>query len=286
MEEMRITLKIEGKGKKFKISGRMSEIRAIECFEKLYSEIRGLNELHKDVENSLFNLPYGKQCTAEIEDDDKEEGYIKSLYANKEEGHIKSLYAKVFDFIDKKGPVSTKEIAEALEKDTILISAYVSKLKKEGKIVNTQGSKRLYVSSNFKVRETKEYGALEKLIRSDRTAYIIDYILRKSEVKVDDIRLYAERRSTYDLELVTDIIKILDEYELIYWDNEKEEYTIPDTTKIWYYSIKEGEITYIDLSHRLGKMINSDDFENPLREATEKGLVQINNDYKVYAILK
>ena len=274
MEEMRITLKIEGQGKKFKISGMMSEINAIECFERLYSEIMESNKLHKVVEKNICNLSYNKQCMVEIEDDDKEEE------------DRKSLYTKVFDFIDKKGPVSTKEIAEAFKKDTILISTYVSKLKREGKIVNTQGSKRLYVSSNLKVRETKEYGALEKLIRSDRTAYIIDYILNKSEVKVDDIRLYVERRSTYDLELVTDIIKILYKYELIYWDNGKEEYTIPDTTKIWYYSIKEGEITYIDLAHRLGKMINSDNFENPLREAMEKGLVQINNDYKVYAILK
>lgn len=277
MEQMRITLKIEGGDKEFKISGNISKNKALEYFEMLYSDLKILEKFENNLQNTDICEQNTSRCITEGEKEEKEE---------REETQRKTLYSRVLDLIKEKGPISTKEIAEKFEKDKTLISAYVSKLKAEGKIVNTQGSKRLYISANFKARATQEYGTFEKLIKYERTEYIIDYILSKSEVKVDDIKTYVSRRNTYDVELIADIIKVLDEYDLICWDNGKEGYIIPDTTKIWYYALKEDPgITFMDLYQKPDVIVNSEEFIKKLEEAREKGLIEIKEDY-IYAILK
>lgn len=252
MSDVRITLKINGTEKKLKISGSIDERKAIEYFEEIYSEL----ELAK-CERSNDTI---------IEKEEKKNsGTSNKTIARKKE----TLYSRIIDYIDQNGPVSSKDITDVLQLNKTTVGNYLSKMKKEGKIVNVLGSKQLYC-----INANNKEGVFEKLIKDERYLDILDYILTRDTFKMEKLRnhvyAYADK--------IPDVIKPLNNFKLIQWKEEKEEYSVPGTTRVWYCVLKEDAIKYDEIVLRLdsNKVIPNKIMDGFIKDAISKQLIEQN----------
>lgn len=267
MSEVRITLTIEAGEEMLKISRTVTPRKAIEIYNELYS---GLNiaSYKQNCETAVTKKEEQEVNAGQAPKKEEKEGTSKKIKNEKN-----SLYTEIIKYIEMNGPVSSKELIEALDFKKENVYVYVNRMKKRGEIINPKGIKRLYCSS--------EKGIFGKFIENEKYQEILNYILFKDKFKMDEIR----KRFYMYKDIIPNVIKPLSILELIEWDEGKEEYIVPVTTKIWYCVLKEREAAPYWIAKKLS--VEADEaFEKDIKEAIENQLIEQTENGSIKARLK
>lgn len=260
MNAARITVKIDGVKIKLFVSGEISEEYATKIFNEISSKLQ-------------------------MKDDNSDEGTIQSqndlqldsleTSNNKEKKIVrkKTKYERVLEYVEEYGPVDASEIVEDLGYKKTLVSSYLHKMKTEGKVKNTSGTNRLYVSTNPKQNNVRIF---EQLMANIPCRYVMDYIFTKDAVNINSLREYIKDIGLEE-NVIPNVINPLLQYNLIEWNNDEDIYSIPLSSRIWYYPLmKDQGMTHKSLTKALKTTVESEEFKNALTEAFDKQLIRLN----------
>lgn len=176
-----------------------------------------------------------------------------------------SLYQKMLTYMEQhKEGVSANQIYESIKIEKNTIYAYFNFMVARGIIYKKQKGIYAWKDESNEEVEKRQENTFE-LEEKD----ILEYIFNKTKFTMEKIndKFYSKRKE------ITDIIKEANKYELIIFDEEKEEYKVPVTSKLWYYLLKNNR--------KIGKnkimcdlRFSESTFEQVKKEAVEKGLIE------------
>lgn len=264
MEEkkVRIEYKIQRENDELKISLELEEKEALKIFQKL------LSTYQKKADN--FSLEIKEEKERKVEKQKKEP----------KQKEKETINQKVMDFIAEHGSVTAKEIANGIGVNRQTVSTYLNRMKLSGKIINPDGIVTQYCINNGlnqlpvkdkQKQKQQELGRFDKLISNEKCLEIMEYIMQRDSFKMNSVR---KKFQQYE-ELIPDVIKALtSEEQLIDYDEGKEEYSTPNTTKIWYFLLKEGEaVQDAYISFKLGIKFDKE-FIEILQMAKKQRLIE------------